>query len=515
MQGNYSYVLSTGIHNHRAMIIRLEVNLRRGMPIFQISGMPSTYIRDSKDRIQAAMENSGYQFPLMRTTIHLNPGGFQKKGTHFDLAMALGLILASGQISEEIPTENILCYGELGLDGKIHSIPGITRLVPSIPGENYTLLLPEHNAWEIRGLTEHRVVTVDHLNQFWDSSWVKNDLLRNLPSPKKYLTLVTDASPEKNESKPQGMELYPGQALGWEALRIALAGRHHLLLTGTPGSGKTLLAEMAKYIQSTPSKTEWLEILQIHPSLAVESKQPVRPFRAPHHSLPPAGLIGGGTRLDYGEISLAHNGVLMIDELGEMNARVLQNLREPLEKGVIHLTRGSQWITLPANFQMLATSNLCPCGQYSSQDHSCLCRKDQIRNYLGKITGPILDRIDLIVEIFRPEKVTGKTKYIDFETEKIQIQKTRLIQENRKLTYDSYTGNHRSLLQWMDWDEKDYEKWDKIRESYQLGFRERETILKLARTIADLHEKTKVGESDIFSAIGLRDGCRSILAIAA
>lgn len=495
MKGKFSSLLTTCFYHHKSILVRIEVYLRRGIPNFQITGVPSKLANHSKERIRAAIEISGYSFPMLNTTIHLSPQDILKKGSHYDLGIALGILLASGQLAPDQWKDHYIAFGELSLDGKIQKIPDIARLVDIESEANYHWILPEENKEDAIQLGIQYFTTFTNLSEFKESISDKNISIKKKPDRQSNFIQVNHPSEENEITK---LELYPGQLLGWEALVIALAGNHHILLTGSPGSGKTLLGEIAKEIQSSPSDKEWREIIRIYSKDGIDLNKPHRPFRSPHHSITSTGLIGGGSNLEFGEISLSHNGILFLDEIGEISSKTIQALREPLEKGIIQLTRNSRWITLPASFQLLATSNLCPCGQFSSYNNHCICKKEQIRSYLGKLTGPILDRIDIVVEIFHPEKTEGERIPINLDQTKQTINNIRLLQQKRK--------NQNSL----EWNSHDEQVWIEITKTYDLGYRERNIVLKLARTVADMKQSFKVTESHLLAAISLRDGSKSI-----
>lgn len=476
-------------------MVRIEVYLRRGIPNFQITGVPTKLANHCKERIRAAIENSGYSFPLLNTTIHLSPLDVIKKGSHYDLGIALAILLASGQLASNQWQDNYIAFGELGLDGRIRRIPDIARLVDIESEEDYIWILPEENMEDAIQLGIHNFKTYSSLEEFQHpykerTYPIQDESDFNECNTHLYLT--------KEENEIKKLELYPGQLLGWEALTIALAGNHHILLTGSPGSGKTLLGEIAKDIQPNPSDKEWREIIRIYSKDGMDLLHPHRPFRNPHHSITSTGLIGGGSNLDFGEITLSHNGILFLDEIGEITSRAIQSLREPLEKGIIKLTRNSRWVSLPARFQLIATSNLCPCGQFSSFENHCICKKEQIRSYLGKLTGPILDRIDIVVEIFHPEKIQGEKVPINLVQTVDTINNVRSLQRERKSPNT------------LEWNSIDEQNWNEIIKVYDLGYRERNIVLRIARTVADMKQSFKVTESHLLAAISLRDGSKSI-----
>lgn len=523
MKGKFVRVDTICIFDKKIHPIQVEIYIRRGIPNFQISGLASKYIRESKDRLRAAIESAGYRFPFGTITINLSPAEIPKNGSLFDLPLAIGILKADGQIPNDLLPPDSIYIGELGLDGDIKGIPNFQQYIGMNNLEHSTILLPLENRTHAIQFLKKDTILVDSLLNFQKKEYLyknKIELQKTNSLPNEY----SDIHIQQNNSKDiveqlPNLYLYPGQVFGFEALKIALAGRHHILITGSPGSGKSMLGEITENLQLTPNDKEWMEILELETSSIHNLNDRKRPFRKPHHSITIASLIGGGSNLDYGEITKSHNGILFLDELGEIHTKIVQNLREPLEKKEITITRSNKSITLPANFQLIATSNLCPCGNYSSNNSLCLCKKEQIKSYLGKLSGPILERIDIIVEIFHPGSKKGERLFVDLNQTKKEIFEVQDLQQKRNRRFNLPDNFFNSMIkdgmfELLEWDKKDIVEWDSFALSQNLGFREREKILGLARTIADTEKSDKVFPRHLYSAQVLRDGSKSIINIA-
>ncbi|MDQ6976389.1 MAG: YifB family Mg chelatase-like AAA ATPase [Mariprofundaceae bacterium] len=383
-------LVSAALRGLDAEVVALEVDLSRGLPGWSMVGLPDAAVRESRDRVRAALLNSGFDFPLNYITVNLAPADIRKDGAYFDLPVAIGILLASNQLKVEDKSLPFL-LGEMALDGRLNRVRGILPLVQFAQREGFSaVIVPSENADE--------AAQVEDINVFSAASLL--DVHQHLAASNLMQPHCVQSLPQLATTGPDMMDVR-GQANARRAMEIAAAGAHHLLMSGSPGVGKSMLAARMPSILPVLSKRDRLDVARIY-SVAAEPRSPLLhtpPFRAPHHSASDVALIGGGSIPRPGEVSKAHCGVLFLDELPEYKRQVLEVLRQPLETGEVCIARAADTLTFPARFQLIAAMNPCPCGYLGHPTRCCRCSDVQVRRYQSRISGPLLDRFDLRIDM--------------------------------------------------------------------------------------------------------------------
>ena len=503
-------VLSSAVMGIDAYIVEVELDISDGLPFFATVGLPDSAVKESRERVTAAIKNSGFYFPPSRITANLAPADVRKEGSAFDLSIALGVMAATGQIQTD-NFEKLLILGELALDGSIRSVHGCLPMA-AIAKENQLkgVILPKANAKEAAVIEDLEVYPVESLQEAVEHL----NGQRTIP-PFQYD--IREAFDQQSEYPVDFVDV-KGQEHVKRAIEVAAAGGHNLIMIGPPGSGKTMIAKRIPTILPDMTLEEALETTKIHSIMGLLGNDvpliATRPYRSPHHTISDAGLIGGGKFPRPGEVSLSHHGVLFLDELPEFRKNVLEVMRQPLEDGQVAIARAAASYTYPANFMLVAAMNPCPCGFFGDPSRECRCSRQQIQNYISRISGPLLDRIDLQVEV---PAVKYRDLASDFAGEpsasiRERVQRARHLQQERFTQAQIYCNANMESRHLREFCKVEDAAQELLRVAItQLGLSARayDRILKVARTIADLADSPTIEAEHVSEAIQYRSLDRS------
>lgn len=480
--------------------VTVETHLSPGLPGLSIVGLPEAAVRESKDRVRSAIINSHFDFPTRRITINLAPADLPKEGGRFDLAIALGILAASGQIPSET-LQNKEFLGELALSGELRPVLGLLTASIASTHKERTIIVPLENGDEAALPNQASVITATSLLDV--CGYLVGETNRDShPQPKHLGQQSLKASPDMADVK--------GQHQAKRALEIAAAGGHSLLMSGPPGTGKTMLASRLSGILPPLTEQEALEVAAItsitQGSASSKGNWRKRPFRNPHHTASAVALVGGGSNPKPGEISMAHRGVLFLDELPEFDRKVLEVLREPLESGEIIISRAAQQVKYPANFQLIAAMNPCPCGYHGDPSGRCHCNPEQIKRYRNKLSGPLMDRIDLHITVPAvPHSELRRSTQGSENSATIQqrVCATRDKQSQRQ-DKANFLLNSQDIEKFCSISEANQLLLEQAAEKLSLSARAFHRILRVARTIADLENSTDIQQSHLMEALSYR-----------
>lgn len=501
-----SIVKSMSLIGLEGYLVDIEVDVSAGIPSWDIVGLPDTSVKEAKERVRTAIKNSGYEMQSRKIVVNLSPADVKKEGSFFDLPIAIGILDCSGELKKDNIKDTIF-IGELSLDGKINKVNGILPMCIEAKGLGIKkVILPIDNANEASVVDGIQIIGVSYLKEV--IQYLNGEIQIEATANNALKIFSENSNYRLDFSEVKGQENIK------RALEIAAAGGHNCLLIGTPGSGKTMMARRIPSILPDLTFEEALETTKIH-SVAGKLEKEIslvmtRPFRSPHHTISSVSLIGGGRIPKPGEISLAHNGVLFLDELPEFNKNTLEVLRGPLEDKIVTISRVNASLTYPCNFMFVASMNPCPCGFFGSKEKECTCSPQAISKYIGRISGPLLDRIDIQIEV-TPVKYQNldSTEHVETSGEiKNRVNQARRIQQKRYASDNIYSNSQLTP--------KLIEKYCKLNKEgkhllelafHKMGLSARAygRILKVARTIADLEDTDQIASSHVAEAIQYRN----------
>lgn len=500
-------VYAAALQGIDATIVTIEVNSSRGIKFFLV-GLPDSAVKESHERIISALQVNGYRFPSRQIVVNMAPADIRKEGSAYDLPLAIGILASAGEVSEE-KLSKYLIMGELSLDGSLQPIKGALPIAISARAQGYEgFILPKQNAREAAVVNNLNVYGVENIKEVIEFFNGERELAPTIVNTREeFYQNQSDFSYDFADVK--------GQENVKRALEIAAAGGHNVIMIGAPGSGKSMMAKRLPSILPPLSLSESLETTKIHSVAGKLSKNDsliaTRPFRSPHHTISQVAMVGGGSNPQPGEISLAHNGLLFLDELPEFNRSVLEVLRQPLEDRHISISRAKYSLDYPASFMLVASMNPCPCGYYNHPTKACVCNPGQVHRYLNRISGPLLDRFDLQIEIVPVpfEKMAEQKQAENSATIRERVVKARKIQEERFANHPGVYCNaqmeSKLLHQYANPDEKGLNLLRTAMTRLNLSARAYDRILKVARTIADLEASEAIQPNHIAEAISYRN----------
>lgn len=485
-------------------IVEVEVDMQSGLPAFNMVGLPDVVVKESKERVRSAIKNSGIEFPIHKLVVNFAPADIKKEGPHLDLAIAIGILICNGDVDYQDIRDSIF-IGELSLNGEIRPVKGILPMVIEAKKKNFKrIFIPSENKNEvyfIDGIEIYPICTLLELIDFFNNKLILEKILNEEIKIPERITYDVDFSEVK------------GQRLAKRAIEVAASGGHNIIMIGPPGGGKTMIAQRIPTILPFLNYQQAIEVTKIY-SISGLLKDESRvifspPFRSPHSNASTASIIGGGSNPLPGEISLAHNGVLFLDEIPEYRRDTLESLRQPMEDGHVYISRVKGKYKYPSKFILVASMNPCPCGYYGYQLKECRCSENQIRNYLNRISGPLLDRIDIHINIepIQFNEIHSKANEESSENIRKRVEKARIIQMKR-FKNESITCNAqmkaKHIKKYCTLDEKGNILLEAAFKSMALSTRAYNKILKISRTIADMENSAVIKEEHVAEAIQYR-----------
>lgn len=494
MPAKLSSVTVVGL-NVNLITVEVDIDKKSVIHDVDIVGLGDTAVKESKKRIKSALKNSGFDFPQGRIIVNLAPADLKKEGSLLDLPIAIGILQAAGTLQKS----NVLAFGELSLEGKIRGVKGVLTSLLSLSEQKYNgiIIIPKQNIEEAQMIKDLNIYAFEDLKEV---AQFVNGLIPFQP------VLFKGLPPFEYENDLDFADV-KGQAMAKRALEIAAAGSHNVLMKGSPGAGKTMLARRLPSIMPPLTDKEMIEVLKIYSAVgSIDGKKAFRPFRSPHHTASSVAIVGGGNDAKPGEVTLAHNGVLFLDEFPEFRRDVIEALRQPLEEGIITVARAKATVSYPARFTLVAAMNPCPCGNYGDPKAVCNCSPYDIIRYNKKISGPILDRIDIIVQVQKMEFEEYFSKNVAESSEKIRerVIRARQIQQKRYNDSGIFVNSQLSskfIKKFIQLDEKSQDLLKLAVTKYNLSGRSIDKILRLSRTIADLEQSERIKLNHVAEAI--------------